>query len=197
MAERDGMFERMLAVAAERLAGRDPEALAARAGVRFDGAAFHLSTLGRETAVSWPEPAFDPPVDGWLRLLILHYLDLADGTEPAGELIPFAGMKDGMVRGGGFDRRSETALSALAERLGPEELLRRCLALGGRELASNADLAAVIPLLPRFPVTVKLWLADEDFPASGRLLADASADHYLTIEDAVTAGGLLLEALGK
>ena len=51
------------------------------------------------------------------------------------------------------------------------------------------------PFLPNFPVTLKVWFADEEFDASARMLLDASADHYLTIEDAVTVGEILLEKL--
>ena len=39
------------------------------------------------------------------------------------------------------------------------------------------------------------WLADEEFPASGKLLLDTSADHYLMIEDAVSVGQIIMEAL--
>ena len=49
------------------------------------------------------------------------------------------------------------------------------------QIASNADIAFLIPFLPRFPVTLKVWFADEEFPASGRLLLDASADHYFAM----------------
>jgi hypothetical protein len=52
-----------------------------------------------------------------------------------------------------------------------------------------------IPFLPRFPVTLKVWLPDEEFPASGRLLMDSSADHYFTIEDAVTMAEILIERI--
>ena len=44
-------------------------------------------------------------------------------------------------------------------------------------------------------VLLKVWFADEEFPASGRLLLDESAPHYLTIEDAVTVGSLILDQL--
>lgn len=57
--------------------------------------------------------------------------------------------------------------------------------------------SVVLPFLPNYPVTLKLWFADEDFPASGRMLLDAGADHYLTIEDAVTVGEIILERLLK
>ena len=53
------------------------------------------------------------------------------------------------------------------------------------------------PVSAPLPVILKIWLPDEDFPASGRLLLDASADHYLTIEDAVTVAEILLERLSQ
>lgn len=40
-----------------------------------------------------------------------------------------------------------------------------------------------------------LWFVDEEMEASGRMLLNASEDHYLTVENAVTAGSLILEEL--
>ena len=46
-----------------------------------------------------------------------------------------------------------------------------------------------------YPVLLQVWFADEEFAPSGRLLLDSSASHYLTVEDAVVVGELLLELL--
>jgi len=46
-------------------------------------------------------------------------------------------------------------------------------------------------------VILTVWLPDEEFPASGRILPDANADHYLTIEDAVTVAEILLEKITR
>ena len=88
-------------------------------------------------------------------------------------------------------------LGALAERIGQAELERRCAALGGLRQDSRADLEVCIPFLPRFPLTLRVWFADEELPASCRVFVDASADHYLSVEDAVTAGELLLRRLER
>lgn len=60
---------------------------------------------------------------------------------------------------------------------------------------SNADFTVQFDFLPCYPLLLKLWFADEEFPASGKLLVDTGADHYLTIEDAVTLGQLVMEKL--
>ena len=52
-----------------------------------------------------------------------------------------------------------------------------------------------IPVSARYPLRLNIWLADEEFEASGKLLVSRSADHYLTIEDAVTVGDIFLSKL--
>lgn len=54
---------------------------------------------------------------------------------------------------------------------------------------------AVFPFLPHYPIWLKVWFADDEFEASGKLLVSRSTEHYLTIEDAVTVGELLLSKL--
>ena len=99
------------------------------------------------------------------------------------------------MRGGGLDRNAELIVRRDLGILPPEELERRCRLLGAEILPSNADFYARFDFAPRYPVWLKVWFADEEFPASGRLLLDESAPHYLTIEDAVTVGSLILDQL--
>ena len=194
MEKRDRQFEAMRAAAQARLAGRTPEELAARTGMTLADGALVCETLGRTVTVRLPDCTAAPSLPKWHTLALLHYLDLADGTPPSGELMSFGQYPDGMVRGGGFDRDAEQAIRTLGV-LPPEELLRRCRALGAALVPSNADLCARFSFAPHYPVFLKLWFADEDFPASGRLLADRSAPHHLSVEDAVTVGSLILDGL--
>lgn len=192
----DQMFSQMNLAALARLKGRDPQKIAGNAGIRYDAETqfFHIFTMGMDVTLSYPDYHFTPELPGWHRLVILHYLDLADGFPLTGNEIPFGLMKSGMVRGGGIDRRCELAFQNI-KNLSEDTLANICKSIGGKPIVSNADAAWRIPFLPQFPVTLKIWLPDEDFPASGRLLLDSSADHYLTIEDAVTVAELLLEKL--
>ena len=99
------------------------------------------------------------------------------------------------MRGGGLDRNAELIVRRDLGVLPPEELARRCLSMGAELLPSNADFCARFSFLPRCSLWLKVWFADDELPPSGRLLIDESAPHYLTIEDAVTAGSLILDAL--
>lgn len=187
-------FDQMNRVALQWLSGRDPRQLAKNAGVDYDGESqtFSLSSLGVDMVVHYPDYRATPPIGGWHSLLLLHYLHLADGAPLTGQEMSFSQMRSGMVRGGGIYRKFETAIRTM-ENFRPEEIARRCEALGGVRIRSNGDLAYRIPVFPRFPVTLKIWLPDAEFPASGRLLLDSSADHYLTIEDGVTVAEILID----
>ena len=104
-------------------------------------------------------------------------------------------MKDGVVRGSGFANASGAILGRTLGELTLEEVKDRCESLGARNIDSKADFSTVIPLFPRFPILLNLWFADEEFDGTARLLVDESADHYLSIEDAVTAGELIVQKL--
>ena len=188
-------FESMLAVARARLARHAPEDIAEKAGVRYADGAFQVPTLGQTVTVRLPDCTIEPPLPNWHALTLLHLLDLADGTPPTGRTIALSQYKDGLVRGSGLDRNAELIVRRDLSVLPPEELERRCEALGANFETSNADLCARFDFAPRYPVWLKVWFGDEEFPASGHLFVDASAPRYLTIEDAVTVGALILDGL--
>ena len=185
----------MMQTAQERILRHVPEEISEKAGVRYENGVFWVRTLGRRVEIQWPAGKITPPVSTWHTLTLLHYLDLADGTPLTGRTITFSQYKDGLVRGGGLDRNTELIVRRDLGVLPREELARRCEALGAELLPSNADFCARFDFAPRYPVWLKVWFADEEFPTSGRLLVDESAPNYLTIEDAVTVGSLILDCL--
>lgn len=188
-------YESMLFVARQRIACHTPEEIARHAAVSWRDDCFLVPSLGQTVAVALPSLEMTPRRDMWHALTLLHYLDLADGTALTGRMMAFGQYPDGMVRGGEFDRRVEWVIRQQLGPLGAEELRRRLLGIGAALEPSNADICARIPFAPRYPLWLRLWLADEEFPASGRLFVDEAAPHYLTVEDAVTVGDLVLELL--
>ena len=191
------MFAQMLLAARARLAGRKPQEICKNTNITYNenNGFILLESLGRDVKIQYPDFTFTPELDGWHQLVILHYMDLADGAALENRLISFSQLKGGMVRGGGLDRKCEADIGSLLKQIPEDTLIARCLSLGGQRIQANADFTVFFPFLPNFPVTLKVWFADEEFDASARMLLDASADHYLTIEDAVTVGEILLEKL--
>ena len=194
-------FLEMLAAAKSRLAGRSPVEIAEKAHVVLDAEhqEFRLFSLGEEVIVHYPSYDIEQKLDEWHHLVILHYLEMADGTPLGQRMISFGELRDGLVRGGGFDRTCEQTMARYFAKKPLENLQAVCTALGASIEASNADLCAVLPFLPQYLVTWKLWLAEEEdeIDGSGRLFLNSSADHYLSVEDAVTVGALILDKLQR
>ena len=190
-------FQQMLLPAKERVCLHSPEEIAEKSGVVFqkDRSCFELQSLNQTIQITFPDCTFQPQVQEWHQLVILHYLDLADGAAVSSEMIPFGALKDGLIRGTRFDRDMENALQRFLAGKTKEQLCKICRGLGAELIEERADLCAVFPFLPHYPLWLKIWLADEEFDASGKLLVSKSADHYLAIEDAVTVGEILLERL--
>ncbi len=190
-------FKEMLAAAKARIKNRIPQDMARKSGSTFcdNRSEIVLQSLNREVRLAIPEYDFRPQPDEWHQLVILHYLDMADGTCVSSQIIPFGDLKSGLIRGTKFDHDMENHLKAFLKGKSPESIRRICKMLGAELTDSNADLCAVFHFLPNYPLWLKVWFADEEFEASGKLYLSKSADHYLTIEDAVTVGEILLSKL--
>lgn len=190
-------FGEMLLSARKRLENRDPAELARNSGAVYDPqtSLLKIASLGRTIEVAFPGAVCRQGLEEWHHLLLLHYLDLADGTPVSDRLISFGALKDGVIRGTRFDRTVEQELERFLSDRQLGEVERICRALGAETVETKADLTVVFPFFPYYPVTVNIWSADEEFGPSGKMLLAESADHYLTVEDAVTVGDVLLRLL--
>lgn len=186
-------FQEMLQAAVKRLQNRSGEEIAAKSGAVFHSSRNVLEVLSfyETIEIQLPEFCINSDMDEW------HYLDMADGTEGSQKLITFGNLKDGLIRGTKFDRTAEQKLEKLLQDKDHEKIQKACKNLGAEFTETKADLCAVFPVLPRYPVTLKIWFADEEFPASGKIFLQDHADHYLSVEDAVTVGEILLQKLSE
>ena len=98
------------------------------------------------------------------------------------------------VRGGTLQGKLElhTDMSYLVGRV---PLLRKaCHELGGVDFPSG-DYAAVLPLFDFFPVLLRYYDADEEFPAQLQILWDANTTRYLRYETTFFAAGAILRTV--
>jgi hypothetical protein len=103
---------------------------------------------------------------------VLWYLALAKDIAPTGRLVPLGDLRGGDI----FAKGSHVLpLEKVAQRYGNdwEGFLQKGLAYGG-ENVPLADAAFWLAPLPRVPVTVTLWLADEEFPARAGIFFDST-----------------------
>lgn len=190
-------FQEMRTAAVKRLQGKMGEEVAEKTGALWleRQNRLELESLGQKIQIEYPSWELREELEEWHTLLLLHYLEMADGTPISGEWITLGNLKDGLIRGTGFDHTADMELGKFLRGKDIEDLKKILGTLGARIVDGRADLSAELMLFPRYPLLLNIWMADEEFPAAGKLLVDKSADHYLTIEDAVTAGEVLLRRL--
>ena len=187
----------MLAPAQERLIGRDIAELCENAAISLDSAANELllPSMGEGVRIRLPDFVITQELDMWRHLTLLQYLDTADGTPLTGREIALSEMRGGLSRGLGFDKDISLMFSRDLRDASAEGFARACEVLGGTIVSGKADVNVVIPYAPRFPVTIHFWCGDEEFPASGKALVDAAAEHYLTLEAAGGACSSVVQAI--
>ncbi|MGA3094565.1 MAG: DUF3786 domain-containing protein, partial [Dehalococcoidales bacterium] len=112
---------------------------------------------------------------------ILHYLNTADGRPLTDKLITFKELPEGVVYYPTYVKRTiKPLLDKFADR--PKSLLAAAASLGGVK-ANTGDFSFRLNALPRVPLTVTLWLGDEELPPAGNILFDNSITGYLPTED--------------
>lgn len=73
----------------------------------------------------------------------------------------------------------------------PAEQIKAAFHILDASIEEGADICAKIPLFPRFPLTIKLWLGDDEIKGSANILFDISANHYLDTE-AINEAGIMV-----
>lgn len=195
--ENNRQYERMRSAARLKLKDKDPVQLSVLTGLRWNGTAFEAKTLGIPIRISWPECQISPMLDMWHDLTILQYLANTVGTALTGKYIALSEFRSGgLARGISFDRENDRIINRIGQH-DPQAIRVAAAKLGGTELHEKSDLTFLFSFLPHIPVKFSLWLADEEFPASGKVLFDASAENDLQVEAAGTAAGIALMLLEK
>jgi hypothetical protein len=141
--------------------------------VRSFGQAIIVSLKDRTVSMIHPVPGGrSGEYSELFPLAVLWYLVLAKDIAPTGRLVRLEDLRGGDI----FAKGSHVLpLEKIAEKYGNdrEGFLKKGLEQGG-EKVQLADAAVQLAPLPRVPVTVTLWLADEEFPARAGLLLDST-----------------------
>jgi len=176
----------------EILRGLDPSAVIANGKVSYDqaGGVYRVKSFGSDFLVDPKERIIrssDEPGESILRKFgyfavhsCLWYLVHAKGIPLTGRLVRPSDLNGGDL----FFRGSHTLpLESLSGRYGQDSgtFLRKGSEFGG-EPGDYGDASVRLFSLPRIPVTIVLWLEDEEFPARADLMFDSSAGLQLPID---------------
>lgn len=170
----------------EALASLDSEEVAKKACAGFDSESglYILKSFGMDFKVSiGKRDVFSVSPQGrrlldnpeyFFRLSVPWYLVCAKDIPAAGRLVRPVDIKDG----GLFARGTHVLpMTRIAEKYGRdrEGFIKRGYELGGRILQYGDASIELMPF-PRMPVTMILWLEDEEFPARADLFFDSTCD---------------------
>jgi len=193
-------YEQALRLGVEAMERKDPLRIAVRAGCTFIDRTVVVPHLDRSIAYQLDSKKFTVRETGeetpiWLAILVLHYLNNADGQQPTGVLKHFREFKEGHFYEPAFNRRTK---DILVQAFGnhPDLMIRAANKLGGKILGTG-DAATELSYFPHVPVTCILWRGDEEFPAEASVLFDETADVYFSAEDMAVAGQMAVLELLK
>lgn len=192
-----GVYKRAFEYTLKIFVEKNPGEMAANCGAEFNQATsvITLASMGQALEVKYPEGEIcfsnskHSPVWPW-RLVMLNHLCRSNGAGLAGSLITYRELESGHVYYPAFHRESILPLSRRLAGEPAEKIAKVCLELGA-ELEENADVCAKFFFLPKFPVTVKIWLKDDEMEGSANILFDASANCFLHTEDIAAVGDLV------
>lgn len=173
----------------ELLAAADPHDVCERAEARYsaENQTYTLPVFGHPIVVDLeahtltgasPEAQFILTKTAYFsRLSILHYLLGAKRIAPTGRLLKPTELRSGQI----YLKGSHLLpLDGIAARFAgdPEGFLEQGARFGG-EPRSYGDAAVELRPLSRVPITLILWLEDEEFPGRSYLLFDETCEEHL------------------
>jgi hypothetical protein len=188
-------YEVAIRRAQEFLRTKDPLERSLKSGTfyRPETRQIEIPFLRRTALLQWPEMILTwqegNPVELREQILILHYLQTAQGTPLTGEWIGFAQIPGGEFYVGPFRQRSVSRFVQAFEKH-PEKIVPAAEALGGWP-ARFGDVSVTFPVFPRVPITFVFWQGDEEIAPSGNVLFDSSIPAYLPIEDITVVCSIL------
>jgi hypothetical protein len=179
----------------EILAALKPKDVCAGAQADHDASSgtYSLTAFGIDFKISpatWTISSNDPRAALFLgrykdffRLALLWYMTSAKDIPATGRLIRPVDVKGGQRF---FTGTHVLPLDRVQERYGRDKagFLVQGMKFGA-QIVSLGDAAIRLYPLPRVPVTVILWLEDEEFPARATLFFDSTVDFQLLLSDIV------------
>jgi hypothetical protein len=185
----------------DALAVLRPRDVCGAAGVSFDDAArsYRILSFGSEfivtpgtrtiTTIDPRAAMFLDRYKDFFRLSVLWYLTSAKNILPTNRLIRPIDVKGGQRF---FSGTHVLPLDRIEERFSRDKnaFIERGLRFGA-EIFRAGDAAIRLYPLPRVPVTIILWLQDEEYPARVTLFFDSTVDFQLALSDIVWSVAML------
>jgi hypothetical protein len=175
----------------EKIRERDPFAVAACAGARFEAGILGLRYWDESLTVTWPGLVIvrndGTPCAVFDQAVILYYLLQADGSPMADAWIGFRDLPSGAFYNQAYQGYTG---DLLARAFGPDPagFDAAAQAIGGLALPGLSQHAYAFLPLPRIRLAAVLWSGDDEVAARASVLFDGAASHYMTTDGLALLG---------
>lgn len=188
-------------VALEKFRKAILEEISEYSGYPLEGNRIKVEFLGRKFDVEHPsgqfyaETTLNEEISLPTQILILHYLVNRSPAMQTGQLISYKELPGGGIYIQPFTNR---AINPLVKAFGCQrsKLIQAAGTLRGEAVALG-DAAVALSVFPKVPITLVIWEADDEFPATGNILFDSSAGTILPTEDYAVLASQVVFALRK
>lgn len=121
--------------------------------------------------------------DSWVKMIVYDYVRRKGGAPVTGDWVAFDHFPRTPSHIKAFQKTAEDELASAFDQ-DRASFEARLVQQGSTQEHGQirADYSCRLDLLPRIPLLLRFWAADDEFPASCKLFVDSSANQYLDME---------------
>ncbi len=177
----------------------DFQEAAQRTGARLNGDKLTVKVMGKDFSVDKQGRLLaEIHTNPWVGMPVLSYILYGAGRDPEGQWLPFRELPGGMVRAGLFERRCEMPLKQVADEY--TDLFKDMLDIFNAKQVNKqfeADVSILLYPLPKVPMLICYWEADEGLDSSLHLFFDVTAEANVGIDGVFAIGSGLAQMFEK
>jgi hypothetical protein len=186
-------WETFMAAAKKALSGIDLAETAERIGGSFQGNQLIVKVLGKNFGIDTGGSLFaEIHVNPWVAGPLLNYVLRGKGSSPSGNWVSYRELNDGRERYPLFQKRCEEAMKRVADSY-PDLFDDMVHIFGGKQVEKQfeSDISVVLHPLPKLPIMICYWAAEDGLESSLNVFFDKTADQNLDAGSVFTlAAGL-------
>lgn len=176
--------ESFLSEVKEKIKDLDLEQAAERVGGTFSNGRLTLRIFGKPFSIDQKGNMFaDIHINPWIAAPVLGYVLRCQGVPLTGKWVPMRELKGGREKNALFVQRSEKSLKKIADTYTGlfEDLM---VLFNGKKVENHyeSDISLVLYPLPRLPLLICYWKAEESMASDLHLFFDSSADMNADID---------------
>jgi len=197
-------YKKAFEIAKSDLEKANPKRIADQSGASLSydqegSVTLSLEFLNKQLDIEWPSMRFSAAKDKkeipiQQQVLILHYLQGCQGSKVEGQWVAYQEIPDGRFYLDAFVQRAkQPLLKAFGST--PDLLPDLAKQLYDAQPFDHGDVSVVVRALPKIPVALLIWRADDEFPPEASILFDRSIQEILSAEDIAWLAGMIVYPL--